>query len=553
MKVDTIYTNGNIYTVNQGQPWATAFAVKDGKFVKVGTDSEITALAEEGTEKVDLQGQFILPGLIETHVHPVRVIMFEDMQFRNNNLIQRTPDEFGQILKKYADEHPEKEWIYGAGYSWAYFDQTGIKPDRHFLDKYVSDRPVVIEDDGGHVVSVNTKALAVAGVTKDTPNPYGGSIDRDENGDATGILYASPAIKIVLRHYPRTPLKNVLTSAEKASKIITSFGYTGIKIMEGDRTQMEAYKQLDEEGKLKMDVAMHPYLEDFYLGYQNDEALKDRAKYETEHFKVTGVKLFIDSTPYGHAVAVKHHYKTSDQDFGTTIVPYEQYRDEMVYWNGLGFSVATHTMGDRGLSLEVDAMEESAKVNGLEKVRALRNQIAHSMMIDPADLKRIRRVGAFTEFSPNVALGLKLVDTLRDDMEKADLDRLWPMADAVNAGVNYTIASDWIQAPMNPFLHIEQAMTRRPAGGEKTATQKFGLDQTISLPAAIDGYTINAARLAFTEDKAGSIEAGKNANFIILNKNVFDVPVNQIHTLFAKKVFFEGELVHENAKQVDRD
>jgi predicted amidohydrolase YtcJ len=268
---------------------------------------------------------------------------------------------------------------------------------------------------------------------------------------------------------------------------------------------------------------------------------------------VTGVKLFIDSTPYGHAIAVKTAYKTDPEDFGTTIVPYKKYRDDVVYWNGLGFSVATHTMGDRGFALELDAMEESAKVNGIEKVRALRNQIAHSMMIDPDDLKRIRHVGAFTEFSPNVALGLKIVDTLKNDMERSDLARLWPMADVVNAGVDYTIASDWIQAPMNPFLHIEQAMTRRPPGGEKTATQKFALDQTISLPAAINGYTINAARLSFTEDKAGSIEAGKNASFIIVNENIFDVPVNHIHTLFAKQVFFEGELVHENTKQVDRD
>jgi len=480
-------------------------------------------------------------------------MMFKDMQFRNNNLIQRTPDEFGKILKKYADEHPEKKWIYGAAYSWAYFANTGIRPDRHFLDKYVSDRPVVIEDDGGHVVSVNTKALEIAGVTKDTPNPYGGSIDRDENGDATGILYASPAIKIVLSHYPRTPLKDVLTSAEKASQFITSIGYTGIKIMEGDRTQMEAYKQLDEQGKLKMDVSMHPYLEDFYLATDNSAALKDRDKYETEHFKVTGVKLFIDSTPYGHAIAVKKAYKTDPKDFGTTIVPYETYRDQMVYWNGLGFSVATHTMGDRGLSLEVDAMEESAKVNGIEKVRALRNQIAHSMMIDPVDLKRIRNVGAYTEFSPNVALGIKIVDTLKNDMAQEDLRRLWPMADVVNAGVNYTIASDWIQAPLNPFHHIEQAMTRRVIGSEKTATQRFDPDQCITLPDAIKGYTINAARLAFTEDKAGSIETGKNANFVVLNENIFDVPVNQIHTLFAKKVYFEGQLVHENTKQVDEE
>ncbi|WP_299425910.1 amidohydrolase [uncultured Shimia sp.] len=549
---DTVYTNAQIYTVNQRQPWASALAIKDGKFLAVGSDSEIIALAGAETEKVDLGGQFVMPGFIDTHTHPVRVIMLEDILFRNDNFVQRTPDEFGQVLKEYVANNPDKEWIYGASFSWSYFEGTDVKVDRHFLDKYVSDRPVVIEDDGGHAAVANTAALQAAGITKDTPDPIGGTLVRDETGAPTGMLYSAPAMKLVLRHHPRYDIDDVVYAAEKASGIINAFGYTGIKVLEGDREQMQAFKRLDEEGKLKLDVRMTPYQEDFFFAYSNEDAILDRDQYETEHFKVDGVKLFIDSTPFGRAIAVKQPYKGDGTDFGKPFTTYEAFRDDYVRWNSLGLSVATHTMGDRGFEMVVDAMLASAAANGLENVRALRNHIAHAMMVDPLDLARLRDVGGYLEFSPNVFLGLQLIDTVKKDMEMSQISRFWPARDVVASGVGFTIATDWIQSPMHPFLHIEQAMTRRPAG-DPDAEEIFATDQTISLAEAIRAFTIYAARLARIEDRAGSIEVGKNANFITVSGNPFDTPVFEIHKLFAKKVVFEGELLLENQAKLDRN
>ncbi|USD67193.1 amidohydrolase [Vibrio sp. SCSIO 43136] len=550
--VDTVYYNAEVYTVDSNLPWASAFAVEDGKFVAVGSDSEIKDLANKDTDLIDLKSQFVMPGMIDSHTHPVRVIMMEDILFRNDNFTPRTPQEFAEVLRAYAEKNPNKEWIYGAAFSWSYFLNSDVKMDRHFIDKIVSDRPVVLEDDGGHVVVTNTKALEVAGVTKDTPDPVGGSIERDENGIPTGRLNAAPAIKLVLKHHPRFEFDDVYYAAKKATDIITSFGFTGIKVLEGDEVQMKAFQKLDLEGKLKMDVRHYPYQEDFYFGYRNDDAILKRDQYETEHYKVDGVKLFIDSTPFGRAIAVKEPFTGDGTDFGKAFTTYEQYRDDMVRWNGLGLSVATHTMGDRGLEMEIRAMEESAKVNGLEEVRSLRNQVAHAMMVDPKDLPRLRHVNGFLEFSPNVFLGIQLLDAVKPEMKMSVIRRFWPIADAVNYGVNYTIASDWIQAPMNPFLHIEQAMTRSPAGSSEIQDE-FAYSQTISLPQAIKGYTINAARLLHIEDKVGSIEADKNANFVVIDQNPFNVPVPEIHKRFAKEVYFEGELVHTNEKQVERD
>ncbi|MCP4818315.1 MAG: amidohydrolase family protein [Shimia sp.] len=439
---DAAYTNGQIYTVNQNQPLARAVAVKDGKFLAVGSNSEIEAFVGADTKQVDLDGQFVMPGMIDSHTHPVRVIMLEDVLFRNDNFIPRTPDEFGQVLKEYVENNPDRKWIYGASFSWSYFEGSDVTVDRHFIDKYVSDRPVVIEDDGGHAAVANTAALRAAGITKDTPDPVGGTIVREENGEPAGMLFSAPAMKLVLKHHPRYDIDEVVYAATKGTEIINSFGYTGIKVLEGDREQMEAFKRLDDAGKLKLDVRMTPYQEDFFFANDNTDAIMDRDQYETEHFKVTGVKLFIDSTPFGRAIAVKEPFKGDGTDYGKPFTTYEAFRDDYVRWNGLGLSIATHTMGDRGFEMVVDAMEESARANGLEEVSALHNQIAHAMMIDPLDLARLRNVGGYLEFSPNVFLGLQLIEVVKNDMLMSQISRFWPGADVIASGVGFTVATD---------------------------------------------------------------------------------------------------------------
>ena len=548
--VDTVYTNGQIYTVNDKRPWAEAFAVKDGRFVAIGSNGEILELRSDSTKVVDLDGQFVMPGLIDSHTHPVRVVMLEDVFYRNDQFEPKTPDEFGRSIKEYAENNPDKQWIYGTAFSWTYFDGTGIEMNRYFLDKYVSDRPVVVEDDGGHVVVVNSKALEIAGITEDTKDPEGGTITRDENGVATGKMVASPAIKMVLKHHPRHDPEDVYRAALKSTKIQNSFGITGAKIVEGDREQMEAFKRLDEEGKLTLDVRMHPYLEEFYFGYSNEDVLKDRDAYATEHFKVTGAKMFIDSSFFGRAAAIKNTYVDSD-DRGKLFTTYEKYRDNVVRLNGMGLSVTTHTVGDRALELNITAMEESAKINGLEKVRALRNQVAHAFMIDPPELPRLRHVDAVLEFSPAYWVPAPLWNTLEKDLPMAVIENFFPIRHAINAGVLYTAASDWNQSPIDPFLHIETLTTRRMPGADPSA-KSLNPNATISLPDAVKAYTINAAKAMLMEDKIGSIESGKSANFIILNDHLFDVPGSQIHTLYPTKVFFEGKLIHENNAKVDR-
>lgn len=549
---DTVYVNGQVYTVNESQAWAEAFAVKDGNIVKVGSSKDVKSFKDADTKVVDLKGQFVLPGFIDAHTHPVRVAMMGNVFFNYNPFIETTPDEFGKKLQEYvATKGKDLEWVYGKSFSWKFFHGTGIEMDRHFLDKYVPDRPVAIEDDGGHVVVANTKALELAGITKDSVAPEGGKYGYDENGELNGHLIAGPAIQSVLIHHPAHRQQDVTQAAFDSMQTNNQFGITAMKVVEGDREQMQAYHDLDKAGKLTADVNMHPYLREFFFGTDITPALNEKDKYETEHFRVDGVKAFIDSSFFGRAAAVTKPYKDSD-DLGKLYTPYEEFKDIVVKYNGMGLTVTTHSVGDRGTTLVLKAMEESAKVNGIEKVRSLRNHIAHCFLVLDEDFGRAKNLNAMLEFSPGFWVPSPLYQVLEEEMEMTDILNFFPIKQAAEEGNVYIASPDWSQTPLDPLMHIETLTTRRFPGEPETA-ETFNADFQVDLATALRAYTINPAYAMKRENQIGSLETGKKANFQIMTANLFEIPKNQIMQQYATKVFFEGKLVAENnQKPVDR-
>ncbi|USD67139.1 amidohydrolase [Vibrio sp. SCSIO 43136] len=548
---DTVFINGQVYTVNESQAWAEAFAVKNGEIVKLGNTKEITEFKDADTEVIDLKGQFVLPGFIDAHTHPIRVAMMENTFFNHSAFDKVTPDEFGKKLQEYAaGKGKNLEWVYGKSFSWEFFLNTGVEMDRHFLDKYVPDRPVAIEDDGGHVVVVNSKALEIAGITKDSVAPEGGKYGLDDKGELNGHLIAGPAIQSVLSYHPPHRQEDVTKAALDSLKTNNHFGITGMKVVEGDREQMQAYHDLDQQGLLTADVNMHPYLKEFFFGTDITPALKEKAKYETEHFRVNGVKAFIDSSFFGRAAAVSKPYKNSD-DLGKLYTPYEEFKDIMIKYNGMGLAVTTHSVGDRGTALVLKAMEESAKVNGIENVRKLRNHIAHCFMVQDEDFGRAKNLNAMLEFSPAVWFPHPLWKVLEQDMDIDDIMGFFPIKQAAQEGNVYIASPDWSQTPLDPMMHIETLTTRRLPGMPMTA-ETLNEDMQIDLETALRAYTINPAYAMHLEDKVGSLEEGKKANFQIMTANLFEVPKNELMQQYATKVYFEGKLVAENsAKPVE--
>jgi len=542
---DVIYTNGKVYTVESAQPWAEAFALKDGRFVAVGSDADIKKLKNAKTRVVDLGGKFVMPGFIDSHIHPLRSQLMEDVDISISAATPITPDVFAAKVKAFADANPDKLWLTGAQFSWGTFKESKI--NSAFIDAIVKDRPVVIEDETGHISIANSKALEIAGVTRDTKDPTGGYFGRNEDGSLDGLLYETAAAE-VMQHAPNYTENQVYNAGKRVFVKLSSLGFTGLKIAQGDHLWMGGIKRLDEEDLLNMQVSLAPFDQDFYRLYSNKEAIKNRAKFETDHFRIDSVKLLADGVPFGQTMYIKESYPNSDKH-GVPYTPPAELIKKIVEYNGMGLSVMVHSTGDAAAALVLDGTEESMRVNGVEKVRALRNHIAHNVIVDQTDHDRMKYTNVIMEFSPSFWFPRPIVDQAEADLGPVMLQKVWPVGPTLRAGVNVAIGSDWNQAQADPFINTETLVTRRKPGGLKGDTV-LGKESGATLEQILHAYTMGGAYAMHMENEMGSIKPGKRANFIVLSQNLIDIPNNNIHKTFVRQTYFEGKLVYEGDKKV---
>ena len=542
---DTIITNAKIYTVEEGQPWAEATAIIDGRFVKVGDADTIAALKGPDTKVVDLGGRFAMPGMIDAHIHPLRSQLIENVDFSTSAAVPVTSEQFDAKIKTYAASVPDNPWIIGAAFSWRTFTETPL--NSAYLDAIVPDRPVVIEDETGHIAIANSKALQVAGVTNDTPDPVGGYFGRTEDGAINGLLYET-AMQEVFKHSPNYTEDDLYQAATDVMPRLSSMGITGIKVAQGDANWVNGLKRMDDEGLLKMQVSMTPYEVDFYRLYSNEALFENPAQFETDHVRIDGVKLFADGVPFGRTMLIKETYPGTDYN-GLPMTPPEKLRQKIVDYNARGIGVMVHSTGDRGTEIVLEGTKLSMQQNGVEKVRALRNHVAHNVIIDTADIDRMKYGNVVMEFSPSFWFPRPIIDAAEADLGPEMLQTVWRIGPILRSGVNVAIGSDWNQAQADPWTNLETLVTRR-APGDGPNGVLLGTDSHISLEQAIKAYTMGGAYAMFMEDEIGSIRPGKRANFIVLDRNLFDIPLNQIHGAVVNQTWFEGEMIYEGDVKV---
>ncbi|WP_028863124.1 amidohydrolase [Psychromonas aquimarina] len=543
--VDTIYKNGKVYTVEVSQPWAEAFAVENGRIVSVGSSEQVTKLKTDKTKVVDLKGQFVMPGFIDAHIHPIRSQLMADVDFSNNAGVPVTPQEFAKKIKDYADANPDKTWLTGGAFSWGTFTDSKLNSD--FLDAVVSDRPVVIEDETGHIAIANSKALEFAGITEDTEDPVGGYYGREADGSLNGLLYET-AMQAVFEKSPNYSEDQVYNSGKTVFSKLNSLGFTGLKIAQGDHLWLGAMKRLDNDQLLNMQVSVSPYEKDFYRLYSNIETIKNRAAYETDHVRVNSVKLLADGVPFGQTMFIKDTYPDSD-NHGLPMIPPKQLTEKVIKYNAMGLSVMVHATGDAAAELVLNATEASMQENGIEKVRALRNHIAHNVIVDQNDHDRMKYNNVIMEFSPSFWFPRPIVEQAEVDLGKEMLQTVWPLGPTLRAGINVAIGSDWNQAQADPFINAETLVTRRAPGAGKNDVI-LGKDSAVTLAQVIHAYTMGGAYAMFMEEELGSIRPGKRANFVVLSQDLFKIPHNRIHKTFVRQTYFEGKLVYQGDKKV---
>jgi len=536
---DTIFVNGRIYTVDGSRSWAEAVAVRDGRINYVGTDAAARALAGPATQVVDLGGRMMLPGMHDSHVH---LLTTGVEQLGCDLSAGHSVDEYLAIVKACADERPDDAWVYGSGWSMDAVGPGG-KASRKLLDDIVPDRAVYLETSDGHTAWVNSKALQIAGITADTPDPEKGLIDREPGSrEPLGTLQET-ATDLVERLYPVT-VDMVARGLQNGIHMLNGYGITSVQEAKaGDfdlARDMDAFIVLQERGELTLRVVesmkWHPE-----LGLaQIADFEKQRARFASGRLRATTVKIFQDGVMENFTAAMLEPYAGQGGTRGLPRQTPGELNAAVVALDAAGFQVHFHAVGDAAIRQCLDAVEAARDTNGASDHR---HHIAHLELIDPDDIPRFRELNVVANFQPLWAYADEYITELTLPFIGAARGRwLYPIGSVYRSGGIIAFGSDWSVSTANPFPQIETAITRRNPGDASDSV--FIAEEVISLPEAIAAFTINGAWVNHSERDTGSIEVGKYADLAVLDRNLFEIAPEDISETLVLLTVLEGEVVY---------
>lgn len=526
---DLAVQNAVIYTLDPARPVVQAVAVKDGKFIAVGTNAEIAKLIGPATVQLKATGAAIIPGLIDSHVH-MRSLgdMLETMDLRGVSSIE----EVARRVKEKAASLPKGAWIRGR--NWDQTNWGGKFPVAADLDKATMDNPVYLTRVDGHAGWANTRALEAGGVTKATEDPKGGQIIRDAAGNPTGIL-VDRAQGLVSRKIPALTDAEVEARLARAAKECARLGMTSVHDAGCSRAEIEAYKRLIAKNQLPV----HVYAMIGGAGELWEDYLK-RGPEIGDRLTVRSIKLVADGAMGSRGAAFFQPYSDDKQNSGLLILQKEYIRDVAKDALAKGFQVATHAIGDRANRTVLDAYGEALTAAGITGKHDKRFRVEHAQVVSLPDFALYAKYDVIASLQSTHA-----TSDMRWAKDRLGPDRLlgaWAPRRFLNAGVRIANGSDFPVEDPNPFWGLYAAITRmdhqgNPPGG-------FMPDQKLSREETLRSWTLDGAYAAFEEKSKGSISVGKVADFLVLNKDVMKVPEKEILTALPKVTVLGGKIVH---------
>jgi len=555
---DSVYINGKIYTVNKAQPWAEAMAIKDGEFIAVGSNVEVEALKGDNTKVVDLGGKFAMPGLHDQHVHMEQAYKGEIL---GDSMLNFPPEvdsseEAGKILKAFADKNPDIEVLFGQSLPYAVFATIS----NEWMDEAVPDRPVVILSDTEHEGILNSKALAMEGITAETTAPEGGEICKDDSGKLTGWLMENAAGRWAWKHYPQVSPEDHRKGLQATIAYRNSIGVTTVKRQHAKNPIAIAAQSLEKEGELHARIGLSwtwkGPLEPMPLEEQ-EKMIAERRRFASDLIKTDYVKLSGDGNAGSTGYVLEPYLQTKDR--GINFFTDDALFEEVEMFDRMGMGVTIHSTGDAANRQMIDAVERVKKKHGELKAR---HQLAHASMIHPDDIVRLKALDITAEFSPVVWFATDFVKAQIPQIGEERMKYWYPMKSIVTNGGRIAIASDGPLMWQDTFQRLEAAITRvAPDGG----TDPLSPHEAIDLAVALKAMTLDSAYLLNIEEEVGSIEVGKCADMTVLSQNLFEIPVTTIDstkvllTVFDGRVVFDsnsspiGEAAIEKRYQVDLD
>jgi predicted amidohydrolase YtcJ len=539
---DTIAWNGKVYTVDENQPWAEAFAIRDGAFVAVGSNQDVLAYKGADTRMIDLASGMAVPGFHDSHLHPLE----GGYQAQNCELDgAATVEMVLETISGCANAH-DRPWILGTGLDLALFGQNG--PDRAQLDAIAPSRIVFLEAADGHSVWVNSRALELGSITDSTPNPEAGVIERRAGSTQPNGTLRETAIGLVGDLRPPRELPRSITAMKTAIAMMNEAGITSIIDAWSSSHELAVYQHIDERSELSLRVS-NAITDDGVFGKDTgaafEQLLAQRAQYESPRIKANSIKLFVDGVMEGETASLLEPYLELGHK-GMLNYSREELNTRVARYESLGLQIHMHALGDGAAMAGLDALEYSRAENADNPLsQDLRPHLAHLQLVGEDDIPRFAALNASANFTGVWAFPDTWVTTLNlPVLGQARVDAMYPIKAIVDTGANVVLGSDWIYGELEPLSSIEVVITRQDP--HDSSAEPGATTNAIDLATAIRAYTLNGAWLMHQEDQTGSIEVGKRADVVVLEKNLFDIPATQISETKILMTLFDGDIVYQN-------
>jgi predicted amidohydrolase YtcJ len=543
---DVVFWNGRIYTMENPGEQVEALAVKGERIVFTGSEKEARQWVDKSTKVIDLQGKTVLPGFTDAHTHPISGGL---AQLGCDLTGIEHPDSILTFIEDFSKRHPEKSWVRAYNFWLASF--PGGNPRKEWLDAIIPDRPAYVESSDGHSAWVNSKALEMAGISSETPDPPNGTIERDQiSKEPTGTL-REEAMYLVEDLIPPHTQEELEAGLKKGLEIANALGITNLVEASAKENYAAAYMSLAKKEALSAHVNLSIY-GDVSKG---QETVRKVLKLNNEYHKTLGsrpgeytdirldqVKLFIDGVVEGKTAAMLEPY-SDDVHAGYLNALPDSVSAVVVALDSAGLQVHVHAIGDLGIRISLDAFEEASIKNG---VRDSRHHITHLHVIHPDDLDRFKELGVIANFQ---ALWATLEDSYMTELNypflgEERVEWQYPIGTLARTGARLVFSSDWPVSTMDPFDAAQVAVTRR--GPDSIRRPPWTPQHLIDLPSVVEGYTIGGAYLSFREKEIGTLTVGKLADLVVLDRDIFQIPEFDLYKTKVVLTLFKGKIVYSH-------
>jgi predicted amidohydrolase YtcJ len=527
-EADLLLTGARVHTMNAAHPRAEAVAIKDGRIVAVGTSSAANEWRGPRTEVIALDGCMLLPGFQDAHIHAIHGgIVQSQCDLHDVGGV----DNYLERIARYAAGHPAEPWIVGGG--WSMDDFPGGTPHRSLLDRVVPDRPVFLPNRDWHGAWVNSRALQLAHIDRATPDPSGGRIERDPDGEPSGTLHEH-AMDLVESLIPAPTREQREEGLRLAQRQLHAFGVTSWQDAMVEDDELDAYLALAGRGELNTRVVLSLLWHRDSDEDQLEKLIERRDRAHAGGLRANTVKIFQDGVVENYTAAMLEPYLdgsgTETDNAGMSMIEPEALKRYVTLLDATGFQVHFHAIGDRAVREALDAVEAAQRLNGM---RDLRHHIAHIQVIHPDDIPRFASLAVVANAQPFWAcMEAQMRDLTIPFLGPERSRHQYPFASLLRAGATVAFGSDWPVSTPNPLWEIEVAVSRIPI--EDRSVAPFLPQEGVALHDALVAFTRGSAFVNHQETETGSIEVGKLADLVAVDRDLFEAePIAEAHVVLT--------------------